>query len=116
MRAILVLLAIPVFAADTAPVVTVMSGTVNSGQLRGALLEGGGAVFKGIPYAQAPVGDLRWHEPQPVKPWAGVRDASSFGAACAQNSGTRPMANSQEDCLFLNVWNSEWPVKTRKPV
>jgi para-nitrobenzyl esterase len=111
MRAMLFLLAFPVFAADSAPVVA-----VNSGQLRGAALDNGGAVFKGTPYAQAHVGDLRWREPQPVKSWTGVREASAFGAACAQNSGNRPMANSQEDCLFLNVWNSEWPAKAKKPV
>jgi para-nitrobenzyl esterase len=110
MRAMVFLLAIPVFAAD-APV-----ATLNSGQLRGALLDSDGAAFKGIPYAQPPVGDLRWREPQPVKSWTGVRDAASFGAACAQNSGNRPMANSQEDCLFLNVWNAEWPAKAKKPV
>jgi para-nitrobenzyl esterase len=102
-------------AADSAPL-----AAVNSGQLRGALLgapsDKGGAAFKGIPYAQPPVGDLRWREPQPVRSWTGVRDAASFGAPCAQNSGNRPMANSQEDCLFLNVWNSEWPAKAKKPV
>jgi para-nitrobenzyl esterase len=111
MRAILFLLAIPALAADQAPVVA-----VNGGQLRGALLDHGGAAFKGIPYAQPPVGDLRWREPQPVKSWTGIRDATAFGAPCAQNSGGRPMANSQEDCLFLNVWNAEWPAKTKQPV
>jgi para-nitrobenzyl esterase len=111
MRATLLLLAIPLFAADPAPL-----ATVNSGQLRGALLDNGGAVFKDIPYAQPPVGNLRWREPQPVKSWTGVREAASFGAPCAQNSGNRPMANSSEDCLFLNVWNAEWPAKTKKPV
>ncbi len=111
MRAKLFLLAIPVFAADPSPL-----AAVNSGQLRGVLLDSGGAVFKGIPYAQPPVGNLRWREPQRVESWTGVRDAVSFGPPCAQNSGNRPMANSQEDCLFLNVWNSEWPAKTKKPV
>jgi para-nitrobenzyl esterase len=107
----LFLLAIPVFAADQGPVVA-----VNGGQLRGSMLDKGGAVFKGIPYAQPPIGDLRWREPQPVKPWTGVREATAFGAPCAQNSGNRPMANSQEDCLFLNIWNSEWPPKAKQPV
>jgi para-nitrobenzyl esterase len=105
------LLAIPAFAADPAPVVA-----VSSGELRGALLDKGGVAFKGISYAQPPIGDLRWREPQPVKSWTGVRDATAFGASCAQNTGNRPMANSQEDCLFLNVWNADWPAKTKKPV
>ena len=55
-----------------------------SGQLRGVARANGGAKFLGIPYAQPPVGDLRWREPLPAKPWSGVRDASAFGAPCAQ--------------------------------
>ncbi len=111
MRAMLFLLAIPALAADSSPVVA-----VTTGQLRGALLDRGGAVFKGIPYAQPPTADLRWREPQPLKPWPDVRDATAFGSPCAQNSGARPMANSTEDCLYLNVWNAEWPPKTKQPV
>jgi para-nitrobenzyl esterase len=94
-------------ASGNAPV-----ADVTGGRIQGGILDRGGAVFKGIPFAQAPVGDLRWKEPQPVKPWAGVRDAISFGSACAQNSGT----GSSEDCLFLNVWTPEWPPAGRKPV
>ena len=60
--------------------------TVTGGQIRGAMLDKGGAVFKGIPFAAPPVGELRWREPAPVKPWTGVRDATAFGAICAQNS------------------------------
>src|SRR5215472_18356615 len=65
--------------ADSGPIVK-----VTGGQIRGARLDKGGAVFKGIPYAQPPVGDLRWREPMPVKPWTGVRDATAFGPICAQ--------------------------------
>ena len=103
------LLAMPALAAD--PMVA-----VTGGQIRGSLMSQGGAVFKGIPFAQAPVGDLRWREPMPVKAWSGSRDATAFGAPCAQNSGGKVMENSREDCLFLNIWASEWPVKSRKPV
>ena len=49
-------------AADSGPVVA-----VRSGQIQGVMLEKGGAAFKGIPYAQPPVGDLRWREPMPAK-------------------------------------------------
>lgn len=93
--------------------------TITGGQIRGALLDQGGAVFKGIPYAQPPVGDLRWREPMPVKPWTGVRDATEFGAICAQKpSVIFPKAGeiSKEDCLFLNVWTPEWPSRSPKPV
>jgi para-nitrobenzyl esterase len=91
---------------------------VTGGQVRGTLLASGGAVFKGIPYAAPPVGQRRWREPMPVVPWAGVRDATEFGAMCAQTSiFIRGAAeSSKEDCLFLNVWTPEWPAKSRKPV
>src|SRR5580765_3032217 len=69
-------------------------------------------VFKGIPYASPPVGDLRWRPPQAVEPWAGVRDGSQYGAECPQTQYpngsvyTRPLRPLGEDCLFLNVWTT----------
>lgn len=84
---------------------------VTGGQIRGRIaVNGPGAVFKGIPFAAPPTGELRWREPMPVKAWAGVREAADFGPKCFQNSG------GSEDCLSLNVWPAEWPVKSRKPV
>ena len=65
--------------ADTSLVVS-----TNAGQLQGAARTTGGAEFLGVPYAQPPVGDLRWREPVPAKPWNGVREATAFGAPCAQ--------------------------------
>ena len=62
----------------------------------------GVSVFKGIPFAAPPVGDLRWRAPQPAQPWEGVREADSFGAVCPQTPETG-LPNS-EDCLYLNVW------------
>ena len=82
---------------------------VATGALRGSLTQNGGAVFKGIPFAQPPVGDLRWREPLPAKPWAGIRDATSFGAPCIQG-GTLGQ-HSSEDCLYLNVWTPKWPMR-----
>jgi para-nitrobenzyl esterase len=109
---VMTLTAISTARADTGPIVT-----ITGGQIRGATLEQGGAVFKGIPYAQPPIGDLRWREPMPLKPWHGVREATEFGAICAQGPRLiRNQAKSSEDCLFLNVWTPEWPSKTRKPV
>jgi para-nitrobenzyl esterase len=91
--------------------------TVSGGRIEGSLLERGGAVFKGIPFAQPPVESLRWREPQPLKPWTGVRAATAFGAPCAQNSGNgRILDGSSEDCLYLNVWTAEWPSGGPKPV
>jgi para-nitrobenzyl esterase len=77
--------------------------------------------FKGIPFAQPPVGDLRWREPQPVKEWAGVRNADHFGPRCMQRTG--PMADywfrsngMSEDCLYLNVWTPARSGKQGLPV
>ena len=99
--------------ADSDPTVK-----ITGGQIKGALLGKGGAVFKGVPYAQPPVGELRWREPMPVKPWAGVRDATAFGAICAQPAIFNRNAPrfSNEDCLYLNVWTPEWPSRSRMPV
>jgi para-nitrobenzyl esterase len=104
-----ILFAIAAVAADPTVAVT-------GGQIRGSLLEKGGAVFKGIPYAQPPEGELRWRETQPVKAWSGVRDAAAFGAPCGQNANGRMLEASREDCLFLNVWTPEWPSTIREPV
>jgi para-nitrobenzyl esterase len=101
-------------AAVSAPVVQVAAGT-----LRGAALVQGGATFKGIPFAAPPVGALRWKEPMPVPPWAGMRDATVFAHACMQpdqrwNSG--PAANDSEDCLYLNIWTPTLKKNAHLPV
>src|SRR5262249_24534033 len=60
--------------------------------------------FRGIPYAAAPVGDLRWRPPQTPAPWSRVRDATSFGAHCPQLATPYGTPSRTEDCLFLNVF------------
>src|SRR5690242_1791872 len=104
-----VLLAVSAYGSD--PTVAVTGGSV-----RGSLLTQNGAVFKGIPFAEPPAGDLRWRPPEPVKSWTGVRDALAYGAPCAQNTGGRMLESSREDCLYLNVWTPEWPSQSPKPV
>jgi para-nitrobenzyl esterase len=66
---------------------------VGQGEAQG-LLADGIAVFKGLPFAAPPVGDLRWRVPQPAAKWSGVRAATAFSATCAQ----------AEDCLYLNIY------------
>jgi para-nitrobenzyl esterase len=63
--------------------------------------------FLGIPYAAPPVGALRWMPPQPVTKWSAPRQARAFGPTCAQITTLGPFAgppNSNEDCLYLNVF------------
>lgn len=107
------LLTTPALGAAGAPQLVV---TVTGGQLRGTLLSPKGAVFKGVPYAQPPVGALRWREPAPVQPWTGVRDAGAYGPPCAQNPYFIHDAKetSREDCLYLNVWTPVWPRPSAK--
>jgi para-nitrobenzyl esterase len=57
-------------------------------------------IYRGIPYAAPPVGDLRWRAPQPAAHWDGVRAADKFGSQCMQGRG------GSEDCLYVNVWTA----------
>jgi para-nitrobenzyl esterase len=80
---------------------------VKSGDLAGNSLASGGAVFKGIPYAEAPTGAKRWQSPRPVAAWRGTRAATAYGAACEQPGqgwNDSLLASMSEDCLYLNVW------------
>ena len=99
-------------------------------------------VYKGIPFAAPPVGDLRWRAPQPVAHWTGVRKADEFGAMCMQGGGggrggrgggakggeaakggAAPAGGTagngpgmSEDCLFLNVWTAANSASEKRPV
>lgn len=83
---------------------------ITGGRVSGATFVpvGGGRavhVFKGIPYAAAPIGALRWRPPQPVQAWPGVRPARQFGPDSPQAPNPRLRAPAtSEDCLYLNVW------------
>ena len=80
----------------------------------GGQVEDGIHVFRGVPFAQPPVGELRWRRPQPPEPWVGVKDASEFGPISVQppRPAAGPFAGimghseerTSEDCLYLNVW------------
>ena len=90
--------------------------TVTGGTIQGVVTDSSQViVYKGIPYAAAPVGELRWQAPQPVEPWQGVRLCDTFGPIAPQ-AGNAPgtfygdefywqgTPEQNEDCLYLNIW------------
>jgi len=82
----------------------IQTAKVTGGEVQGVVTEGI-SIFKGIPFAAPPVGDLRWKAPAPVQGWTGIKKADAFGLACMQAPGS--MGNTApvgEDCLYLNVW------------
>nr|AKJ87252.1 hypothetical protein [uncultured organism] len=87
---------------------------VDSGSVLGEAADGM-HVFRGIPFAAPPVGDLRWRPPQAVAPWSGTRDATQFSAACPQPPTFAAMGMQlpelSEDCLYLNVWTKDTQAK-----
>jgi para-nitrobenzyl esterase len=72
-------------------------------------------VFKGIPYASPPTGDLRWKPPKPPEHWQGIRKTLEFGPACMQPS-TSGGALQSEDCLSLNIWTPATGTSRKLPV
>jgi para-nitrobenzyl esterase len=97
--------------------------SIDAGRIRGtSLADGAARSFLGIPYAAAPVGELRWRPPQPVLPWPGVRDATDYGPASRQPF--IPTASLyyghetrfSEDCLYLNVWTGPVGSPASRPV
>ena len=93
-------------------------------QTKYGILEGfeqdGVKKFLGIPFAQAPVGDLRWKAPQPVQPWEGVREAKAFGEDPMQPNVFGDMnfrgSGRSEDCLYLNIWTTASTTADALPV
>lgn len=77
-------------------------------------------IFRGIPFAQPPVGNLRWKAPQPVKAWTGVRPAKAFGPDPEQNNVFGDMVfegkGKSDDCLYLNVWTPAKKMNEKLPV
>jgi para-nitrobenzyl esterase len=87
-------------------------------------------VFKGIPYAAPPVGDLRWKPPQPAAKWSGIRDCNQFGPSAIQSAQapfscwttefiidtTKGDKTYSEDCLSLNVWTDAKSTDSKRPV
>lgn len=88
---------------------------IDSGLVSGTRsADGAVLIYRGLPYAAAPIGELRWRPPQPVPPWEGVRPCTEFGPACPQppSSLGRSPDRQSEDCLYLNVWA---PARVEQP-
>jgi para-nitrobenzyl esterase len=97
----------PGFAQQPSPVI------VESGLLQGTY-ENGLTVYKGIPFAAPPIGDLRWRPPQPAMKWEGVRQATMFGPGPIE--GMKFAFGNSEDCLYLNIWTPAKSMNERTPV
>src|SRR3954469_19482865 len=102
-------------SAPTAPQVKIANGVVE-----GSTTGSGIRVFRGIPFAAPPVGELRWKAPQPIKNWNGVREAAEFGASCMQRPVFGDMEfrskGMSENCLYLNVWTPAKSAADKLPV
>ncbi|MGA3190271.1 MAG: carboxylesterase family protein [Bryobacteraceae bacterium] len=89
-----------------------LEGTVNS--------DSSVRIFRGVPFAAPPVGNLRWQPPQSVQHWSGVRKADEFGGYCVQGkvfADILPRSKEMsEDCLYLTVWAPTKPASRRLPV
>lgn len=100
-----------ILAVSAAPAAA-QTVTTPQGKLAGETLADGTRVFRGVPYAEAPVGDLRWKPPVAASGWKGTRAATKFGPTCMQLQATpgtdsvyaEPIPVMSEDCLSLNIW------------
>ncbi|HEU4655251.1 MAG TPA: carboxylesterase family protein [Steroidobacteraceae bacterium] len=112
--ATLVAMAASIVVYGAEPIVHVQAGAV-----RGQQMDDGSTLFRGIPFAAPPTGANRWRAPQPLEPWAGVRDATRRAAPCMQSSfgwNERDAASSSEDCLYLDVHTPKLDAAAKLPV
>jgi para-nitrobenzyl esterase len=101
------------------PVASPPSVTLESGALEGTHFGSppNEVAFLGVPYAAPPIGDLRWKPPQPARHWTGTHKATEFGAPCPQLPARwLPYIGWNEDCLYLNVWTTQFSTRAKLPV
>jgi para-nitrobenzyl esterase len=114
------LLAVLILACPSLSLAAAPTAKVEQGVLQGTV-EDGLTVYRGVPFAAPPVGDLRWRPPQAAAKWEGVRKADAFAPQCVQRGFGPPPAGEQpppmsEDCLYLNVWTPAKKASDRAPV
>jgi para-nitrobenzyl esterase len=119
---LIVFLGIAALSASVAVRAAVPEPTVH---VEGGVLQGTSDsdlhVYRGIPFAAAPLGELRWRAPQPSQGWTGVRRADRFAPSCMQPAGPNavlgaPALDVSEDCLYLNVWTPASDAGAHLPV
>src|ERR1700759_2957160 len=99
---------------------------ISAGFISGTTSNNSIHIYKGIPFAAPPVGELRWKAPQPVANWQGVKKCDAFAASPLQNKPIPfmmytapyliPSSPISEDCLYLNVWTAAKSSKEKRPV
>ena len=111
-------LAIAIAAAPLISAAADSTVKVEQGLLKGTV-EQGLTVYRGVPFAAPPVGDLRWRAPKPAASWEGVRNADKFAPQCIQGGFTPPGQAApamSEDCLYLNIWTPAKSASAHVPV
>ena len=109
----ILLAAIPILAATSCSTRPPGQVKVEGGWIQGAVEEDL-IVFKGIPFAAPPVGDLRWRAPQTARKWTDIKQTTQFAPAPIQ--GGNPPSGKSEDCLYLNIWTPAKSSRERIPV
>jgi para-nitrobenzyl esterase len=119
---LLVLLCFSVFAKAQNPIVGTSNGKIQGTVTKDKTVR----IFKGIPFAAPPIGDLRWKAPQPVQNWKGIKQCKTFSASPMQNKPQPFFCWSEEfiaqpepineDCLYLNVWKTAKAKSKKQPV
>jgi para-nitrobenzyl esterase len=114
------------FSLSLSSVAQLSTVQTDAGKVEGYRGANGIGIFKGIPFAAPPVGDLRWKAPQPVKPWEGVKKCTAFGPSPMQGDPLPfsmwtaefliPREPIGEDCLYLNVWSGARSSNEKRPV
>lgn len=123
MKYILLLFSVAILASCQPEIAEVVN--VEGGQIEGYTKDNL-HIYKGIPFAAPPVGDLRWKEPQPLESWDGIKETKAFSASPFQNDPQpfycwskefiAPPEPLSEDCLYLNVWTGAKNTDEKRPV